>query len=179
MKIQKPIPSELLFNADLSATAFKLWALINYQPDNWKFSIEELFNNFSEKNKKEIILAQFELETWGYLRKSGSQNLALHNTQYSYEEILNGSAEGAFNILERSNFSTRVNNCFDNEEIFYVGDLVRWSETDLLKMANFGSKSLPEIKEFVAKKNLHLGMKMPESVSRRLELLREERHSNA
>lgn len=93
LKKQTSIPSQLICNTYLSATSFKLWVVVNYQPDNWKFSIEELFNHFSE-NKNEILSAQFELEIWGYLRKDSSQNLILHSTPYDDEQISGGSLEG-------------------------------------------------------------------------------------
>ncbi len=49
-------------------------------------------------------------------------------------------------------------NCLKAENIYYIGDLVQRSETELLKTPNLGKKSLTEIKDVLASKNLELGM---------------------
>jgi len=43
--------------------------------------------------------------------------------------------------------TTRSANCLEAEEIYTVGDLIKWNERNLLKIPNFGKKSLKEIKE--------------------------------
>ena len=58
--------------------------------------------------------------------------------------------------------SVRSNNCLRNDNIVYIGDLVRKSEAELLRTPNFGRKSLIEIKEVLAQMGLHLGMEVPE-----------------
>lgn len=65
------------------------------------------------------------------------------------------------NLLKRIDeleFSVRSANCLKNAKILYIGDLVQKTEADMLKTANFGRKSLNEIKEVLAKMNLSLGM---------------------
>ncbi len=56
--------------------------------------------------------------------------------------------------------TVRAANCLKAENIYYIGDLVRRSETDLLKTPNLGKKSLNEIKSVLASHNLSLGMKI-------------------
>ena len=57
-------------------------------------------------------------------------------------------------------FTVRSANCLKAENIFYIGDLVQRSETDLLKAPNLGKKSLTEIKDVLAQHELSLGMKL-------------------
>lgn len=54
--------------------------------------------------------------------------------------------------------TVRSANCLKAENIFYIGDLVRKSEYELLKTPNLGKKSLTEIKDVLATKGLSLGM---------------------
>jgi hypothetical protein len=54
--------------------------------------------------------------------------------------------------------SVRSANTMKNENIRTVDDLVRKTESELLRVPNFGRKSLRELKEVLAEKNLHLGM---------------------
>lgn len=54
--------------------------------------------------------------------------------------------------------SVRSQNCLQNSNIIYVGDLVCKSEIQMLKTANFGKKSLNEIKNLLLKMDLEFGM---------------------
>lgn len=56
--------------------------------------------------------------------------------------------------------TVRSANCLKAENIYYIGDLVQRSETELLKTPNLGKKSLTEIKEVLANKGLELGMRL-------------------
>ncbi|MGY8987584.1 MAG: DNA-directed RNA polymerase subunit alpha [Flavobacteriales bacterium] len=51
--------------------------------------------------------------------------------------------------------SVRSLNCLKHAEVFTLGELVAFSKNDLLKFRNFGKKSLTELEELVADKNLH------------------------
>ena len=53
--------------------------------------------------------------------------------------------------------SVRSLNCLKHAEVFTLGELVAFSKNDLLKFRNFGKKSLTELEELVAGKNLHFG----------------------
>ena len=56
--------------------------------------------------------------------------------------------------------TVRSANCLKAENIYYIGDLIQRSETELLKTPNLGWKSLNEIKEVLASRGLTLGMKL-------------------
>ena len=56
--------------------------------------------------------------------------------------------------------TVRSANCLKVENIFYIGDLIQRTETELLKTPNLGRKSLNEIKEVLASRGLTLGMRL-------------------
>lgn len=60
--------------------------------------------------------------------------------------------------IESLELSIRSYSVLKNEGIKYVGDLVIRQEGELLKLPNFGKKSLREIKEMLSELELHLGM---------------------
>jgi DNA-directed RNA polymerase subunit alpha len=65
-------------------------------------------------------------------------------------------------LLKRSvdelELSVRSSNCLRNAEIKTIGDLVRKTESDMLKFRNFGRKSLKEISDILNSMGLHFGM---------------------
>jgi len=61
--------------------------------------------------------------------------------------------------IEELDLSGRAYNCLKSAGINYVGELVQYTESELLKLRSFGKKSLDEIQEKLAKYNLKLGMK--------------------
>ena len=54
----------------------------------------------------------------------------------------------------------RSSNCLKAQSIHYIGDLIQYSENDLLRTPNLGRKSLNEIKQVLAEHGLSLGMKL-------------------
>lgn len=54
--------------------------------------------------------------------------------------------------------SVRSRNCLAKMGVQTLGDLVRYTEQELLSHKNFGETSLQEIKDILAQKNLRLGM---------------------
>ncbi len=56
--------------------------------------------------------------------------------------------------------TVRSANCLKAENIYYIGDLIQRTETELLRTPNLGRKSLNEIKEVLASHGLTLGMKL-------------------
>ena len=54
--------------------------------------------------------------------------------------------------------SVRALNCLKAAEVDTLGDLVSFNKHDLMKFRNFGKKSLTELDELVAIKNLNFGM---------------------
>jgi DNA-directed RNA polymerase subunit alpha len=64
--------------------------------------------------------------------------------------------------IDELEFSVRAHNCLIGAGIKRVIDLVNLSEEDVLKIKNFGRKSLREVKEILAAFGLHLGMNIKE-----------------
>ena len=54
--------------------------------------------------------------------------------------------------------SVRAFNCLKSADIKSLGDLVRLEISDMMKFRNFGKKSLTELEQLVAEKNLTFGM---------------------
>jgi DNA-directed RNA polymerase subunit alpha len=90
-----------------------------------------------------------------------------------------GVAEGAevrptlsellYRPVEGLPISVRAFNGLQNADIKYIGELVQRTEQDMLKIKNFGRKSLNEIKEVLADMGLSLGMRL-ENLPPRAEL---------
>lgn len=66
-----------------------------------------------------------------------------------------GNQEMLSSLWEKD-FSSRLIACLKNDGIQYIGQVVQMSETEFLHMPNFGRKSLNELKEFLATRDLHL-----------------------
>jgi DNA-directed RNA polymerase subunit alpha len=62
--------------------------------------------------------------------------------------------------VDELELSVRSANCLKNANIFYIGELVQKSESEMLRTKNFGRKSLNEIKEVLTEMGLSLGMKV-------------------
>lgn len=82
------------------------------------------------------------------------------------EEKAEVSKEIDFNpvLLKKVNhleLSVRSQNCLQNDNIVYIGDLVIKTEAEMLRTQNFGRKSLNEIKYILSKYNLKFGMEIP------------------
>lgn len=60
--------------------------------------------------------------------------------------------------LSELELSVRAYNCLKAADIRTLGELVSYNIADLLKFRNFGKKSLSELEELVANKNLSFGM---------------------
>lgn len=54
----------------------------------------------------------------------------------------------------------RSSNCLKAQSIHYIGDLIQYTEAELLRTPNLGRKSLNEIKQVLAEHDLSLGMKL-------------------
>ncbi|MGH7772802.1 MAG: DNA-directed RNA polymerase subunit alpha [Candidatus Binatia bacterium] len=68
--------------------------------------------------------------------------------------------ENLFRSVDELEFSVRSQNCLQNADIRYIGELVQKTEQEMLKTKNFGHKSLNEIKEILRDMGLELGMKL-------------------
>lgn len=62
--------------------------------------------------------------------------------------------------VDELEFTVRSANCLKTENIHYIGDLIQKTEMELLKTPNLGKKSLNEIKDILASRNLFLGKKI-------------------
>ncbi|WGH25220.1 MAG: DNA-directed RNA polymerase subunit alpha [Candidatus Shikimatogenerans bostrichidophilus] len=60
--------------------------------------------------------------------------------------------------LEKENFSVRTINCLNSSKIYKWNDLVILKESDILKIKNFGQKSLKELIKKMEKRNLKFEM---------------------
>ncbi len=62
--------------------------------------------------------------------------------------------------IDDCGLSVRSVNSLKNSNISTLGDLVRYSQDDLLKVKNVGDKALTEIEEMLAREGLHFGMQL-------------------
>jgi len=82
----------------------------------------------------------------------------------SYEDLLDTDEEKSeidpllLRPVDDLELTVRAANCLKAENIYYIGDLVQRTESDLLKTPNLGKKSLMEIKSVLAQHGLSLGM---------------------
>jgi DNA-directed RNA polymerase subunit alpha len=74
--------------------------------------------------------------------------------------------ENLFRSVDELEFSVRSQNCLQNADIKYIGELVQKTEQEMLRTKNFGQKSLNEIKEILREMGLELGMKVESFPSR-------------
>ena len=71
--------------------------------------------------------------------------------------------------VDEWDMSIRTRHCLEWANITYVGQLVQMRDFDLLKVKNFGRKSLKEVKELLAEMGLHLSTKFDSPVKAALE----------
>jgi DNA-directed RNA polymerase subunit alpha len=69
-------------------------------------------------------------------------------------------SELLYRPVEGLPISVRAFNGLQNADIKYIGELVQRTEQDMLRIKNFGRKSLNEIKEVLADMGLSLGMRL-------------------
>jgi DNA-directed RNA polymerase subunit alpha len=65
-----------------------------------------------------------------------------------------------FRSIEDLELTVRSVNCLKAENVYYIGDLVQRTESELMKTPNLGKKSLNEIKDALKRHELDLGMKL-------------------
>src|SRR3989304_6174240 len=94
---------------------------------------------------------------WGQFPGSG----ALEGTAPAIEEKRSPQVDPILlRPVDDLELTVRSANCLKAENIYYIGDLIQRTETELLKTPNLGRKSLNEIKEVLASRGLTLGMKL-------------------
>jgi DNA-directed RNA polymerase subunit alpha len=98
----------------------------------------------------------------------------------SIESKLSSPTKGApvelfLKPIDELEFSVRAHNCLISAGIKRVIDLVNLTEEDVLKIKNFGRKSLREVKEILKAFDLHLGMNIKELDLKKMIKEQEER----
>jgi DNA-directed RNA polymerase subunit alpha len=78
---------------------------------------------------------------------------AIVEEKSEYDEVLDQP-------LEKLSLSVRAKNCLDSENILTVRELVSLTESELLKVRNFGKTSLKEVKLKLQELGLALGMQV-------------------
>ena len=89
------------------------------------------------------------------------------------------------NLLEKVGqleLSVRSANCLKKEKIHYIGDLVQRSEFQMLRIPEFGRKSLNELKEVLGEMGLGFNMTIkgwpPENIEELIKKLKREESNN-
>jgi len=142
---------------------------------NVKYSIE----NFRVEQKTDYEKLVFEIKTDGSINPKdalteAAKTLIHHFMLFSDERITLEADEIAQTEsydeeslhmrqllktkLVDMDLSVRALNCLKAAEVDTLGDLVSFNKNDLMKFRNFGKKSLTELDELVAVKNLTFGM---------------------
>ena len=137
---------------------------------NVKYSIE----NFRVEQKTDYEKLVFEIITDGSIHPKdalteAAKTLIHHFMLFSDERITLEADEIAqtesydeeslhMRQLVDMDLSVIALNCLKAAEVDTLGDLVSFNKNDLMKFRNFGKKSLTELDELVANKNLTFGM---------------------
>lgn len=142
---------------------------------NVKYAIE----NYRVEQKTDFEKLIFEIQTDGSIHpkdalKEAAKILIYHFMLFSDEKISLDSDEKMANeefdeeilhmrqLLKSKlvdlDLSVRALNCLKAADVETLGDLVKYNKNDLLKFRNFGKKSLTELDELLAIKNLTFGM---------------------
>ena len=106
------------------------------------------------KGAAEILIQHFQLFT--------DREIVLDNTEVNGNEEFDEEVLKMRQMLKTKlvdmGLSVRALNCLKSAEVETLGELVAFNKTDLLKFRNFGKKSLSELEELLATRNLHFGM---------------------
>ena len=99
-----------------------------------------------------------ELSNWPPENMSGEISLKNHKIINNNELVIQiPFSMLKINILKEWFLSVRTVNCLRALGIEFVGDLIQWTELDLLRSKNFGRKSLIELQKYLEKNSLNLG----------------------
>jgi DNA-directed RNA polymerase subunit alpha len=142
---------------------------------NVKYSIE----NFRVEQKTDYEKLVFEIKTDGSIHPKDAlteaakvliyhfmlfsdERISLESEVISQTESYDEESLHMRQLLKTKlvdmDLSVRALNCLKAAEVDTLGDLVSFSKHDLMKFRNFGKKSLTELDELVASKNLVFGM---------------------
>lgn len=90
------------------------------------------------------------------------ERITLESTELAQSEVYDEESLHMRQLLKTKlvdmDLSVRALNCLKAAEVETLGELVSFNKNDLMKFRNFGKKSLTELDELVANKNLNFGM---------------------
>jgi len=90
------------------------------------------------------------------------EKLSIEDDEHGAYDAVDDQLAQMSNILKtpitKLEIGSRSKNCLKAAEIHTLGDLVQYSKNDLLKLRNFGKKSLEELEKVIEEKGLTLGM---------------------
>lgn len=147
-------PESLSFAVEMSAASSKL-------SEHQRAEVQKLFTEFGKFFKSAQEIRNI-LSAW-----AGTEQLSpalcelLNITVAASEYDFNAKYVGYkyFDLpIDELYLTSRSVNCLKAENILYLGDLVSRSDSDLLKVPNLGRKSINEIKELLATRQLALEM---------------------
>ena len=142
---------------------------------NVKYSVE----NTRVEQKTDYEMLVIDIETDGSIHpedalKGAAYILIQHFMLFSDQNMIMESAESGEpeavdeemlhmrkllkTALHDMDLSVRAYNCLKAADVRSLGDLVRLEISDMMKFRNFGKKSLAELEQLVADKNLTFGM---------------------
>jgi Bacterial RNA polymerase, alpha chain C terminal domain len=120
-----------------------------------------------ETGRTQHLTVESESESIGGGLDKGSAATEKHLGGVHIQATIKVGDRGVDQVLLRPiddlEITVRSANCLKAESIYYIGDLVRLTEMELLKTPNLGKKSLTEIKAALSARGLSLGMKMEKS----------------
>jgi uncharacterized protein YjbI with pentapeptide repeats len=117
--------------------------------------------NFNRANIKQTNLQNALIDPWEVVNAENWEEAIL---DAKVRELLNKFNR---NLLRRIydlelELSARSYNSLRLAGVKLIGDLVKMTEAELLRIPNFGRKSLNETKELLAQMGLHFGMNVPD-----------------
>lgn len=95
------------------------------------------------------------LDPWQLVEAKDWENAQLDQ---EVRELVSSINPGLLARVDDLELSVRTGHCLRSTNCKLVGDLVRMTEGEVLRIPNFGRKSLNEVKEVLAQMGLHLGM---------------------
>jgi hypothetical protein len=112
---------------------------------------QDLLSNDTSLLKEDV--GSIEIEKKNEIVQEPTKNVRIFNTDFS-EDFMTLLK---INIHKEWSLSIRTLAALKDLGITYVGDLITYTETDLLRARNFGQKSLDELKDCMKKDSLNFG----------------------
>jgi hypothetical protein len=112
---------------------------------------QDLLSNDTSLLKEDV--GSIEIEKKNEIIQEPTKNVRIFNTDFS-EDFMTLLK---INIHKEWSLSIRTLAALKDLGITYVGDLITYAETDLLRARNFGQKSLDELKDCMKKDSLNFG----------------------